>query len=97
MTKYIDYKYTTWGRLYFKEDTDMQMIINKLDKEGYIPSELCNYPELGFDEFKEIENTEEYITPEENDNQPTIEVYQRLDNTDNWQECIWDNVNKNKQ
>lgn len=96
MRKYVDYKYTTWGRLYFKEDADMSKIIDKLE-QGYLPSELCDEPKLGFDEFEQIEDTEEYITPQENDNQPTIEVYTQLKGTENWQECIWDNVNKFKQ
>ena len=96
MRKYLDYKHTSWSRLYFKEDTDMSKIIDKLE-QGYLPSELCNDPDLGFDEFEQLGDTEEYITPEENDNQPTIEIYENVKNTEFWQECIWDNVNKFNQ
>lgn len=96
MRKYIDYKIFSWNRLYFKEGTDMFKIIDKLE-QGYLPAELCDDPELGFDEFEQIDDTEEYIAPSENDNQPTIEIYQNVKGTENWQECIWDNVNKDKQ
>lgn len=96
MRKYLDYKFESWGRMYFKEDTDMSKIIEKLE-QGYLPSELCDDPDLGFDEFEQISDTEEYITPQENGNQPTIEVYQNIKDIENWQECIWDNVNKDKQ
>lgn len=94
--KYLDYKYTNWGRIYFKDNANMSKIIEKLEK-GYLPSELCDDPELGFDEFEQIDDTEEYITPSENDNQPTIEIYQNVKGTESWQECIWDNVNKFNQ
>lgn len=96
MKKYLDYKHTSWSRLYFKENTDMSKIIDKLE-QGYLPSELCDDPDLGFDEFEQIDDTEEYITPEENDNQPTIEIYQNGKEPGNFQECIWDNVNKFNQ
>ena len=94
--KYLDYKYTNWGRIYFKDNANMSKIIEKLE-QGYLPAELCDDPELGFDEFEQIDDTEEYITPSKNDNQPTIEIYQNVKGTESWQECIWDNVNKNKQ
>ena len=96
MRNYLDYKHTSWSRLYFKEGTDISKIIEKLE-QGYLPSELCDDPELGFDEFEQIDDTEEYITPSENYNQPTIEIYQNVKDTESWQECIWDNVNKDKQ
>lgn len=96
MRKYLDYKHTLWSRLYFKEDTDMSKIIDKLE-QGYLPFELCDDSDLGFDEFEQLGDTEEYITPSENDNQPTIEIYENVKDTEFWQECIWDNVNKFKQ
>ena len=96
MRNYLDYKHSAWSRLYFKEGTDISKIIEKLE-QGYLPSELCDDPELGFDEFEQIDDTEEYITPSENYNQPTIEIYQNVKDTESWQECIWDNVNKDKQ
>ena len=94
--KYLDYKYTNWGRIYFKDNANMSKIIDKLE-QGYLPAELCDDPELGFDEFEQIGDTEEYITPQENNNQPTIEIYENVKETTFWQECIWDNVNKFNQ
>ena len=37
--KCVDYKATIWGRLYFKEDADMQKVIEKIQK-GFLPTEL---------------------------------------------------------
>ena len=85
---YVDYKATIWGRLYFEEDTDMQKIIKKLE-EGFLPSELCDDESLKFSHFEYLFDTEEYITPKENNNEPTIEVYENSNN-----ECIWNNKNK---
>lgn len=94
MRKYLDYKHTSWSRLYFKENTDMSKIIDRLE-EGYLPSELCDLEE--FDEFEPLSDIEEYITPSENNNQPTIEIYESIKDTEHWQECIWDNVNGKKE
>ena len=81
MRNYLDYKYTTWGRIYFKENSDIKKVIEKLE-QGYLPSEICDEQE--FDEFVKIDDVEEFITPIENDGQSTIEVYVN----DN---IIWDN------
>jgi hypothetical protein len=85
--KYIDYKATIWGRLYFKEDADMQKVIEELEK-GLLPAELCDNSDLKFDEFQIQLDTEEFISPNENDGQSTIEVYE---GDEVFQECIWDN------
>lgn len=85
---YVDYKATIWGRLYFEKDADMQKIIKKLE-EGFLPSELCDDESLKFTYFEHLIDTEEYITPKENNNEPTIEIYENSNN-----ECIWNNKNK---
>lgn len=85
---YVDYKATIWGRLHFEKDADMQKIIKKLE-EGFLPSELCDDESLKFSYFEHLFDTEEYITPKENNNEPTIEVYENSNN-----ECIWNNKNK---
>lgn len=92
MKKYIDYKHTFWSRIYFSDDTNMKTIANKIEKEHLVPSELCD-EDLGFIEWENILETEEFIEPTENDNQPTIEIYEG----EEFPECIWDNVSKNKQ
>lgn len=96
MSKYVDYLCKVWGRLHFSEDTDMNKVIEKLE-QGYLPSELCDDPELGFQEFELLVNSEEYLSPQENQGRQTIEIYDDIDNPNPWQELIWDNVNKRKQ
>jgi hypothetical protein len=85
--KYVDYKATIWGRLFFEDDADMQKVIVELEK-GKLPAELCDEEELKFTEFMFNIDTEEFITPVENDGQATIEVYE---GDESFQECIWDN------
>ena len=85
MNKYLDYKATIWGRMFFKDVADINKVVEKLE-QGYLPAELAE-EDLGFDYWEIIDDTEEFITPSENDGQSTIEVYEG----DNFQECIWDN------
>lgn len=86
VSKYIDIKVTIWQRLHFGDEVNMQEVIKKLE-QGYLPAELCDIPELEFQECETLFDTEEFITPIENDGQSTIEVYEG----ENVQECIWNN------
>lgn len=74
MSKFVDYKCTVWGRLHFNDEANMEAVIEKL-KEGYTPAELCDYPELQFEFFNFIDDTEEFLSVEENDFNSTIEVW----------------------
>ena len=85
MSKYIDVKYTVWGRYHLDEDTDLQPIIKMLEETENIDS-ICDLD--GFIEYESMVETEEFIIVKENNNQPTIEVY----DGENFQDCIWDNV-----
>lgn len=96
MAKYLDYKATIWGRIYFKEEADLDKVIAKLE-EGYLPSELCEEEELGFKVFESLLDTEEYLSPSENKGLPTIEIYNTEKEGLFFQNLIWDNVNKNKK
>ena len=96
MSKYVDYLCKVWGRLHFSEDADMNKIIEKLE-QGYLPAELCDDPDLGFEEFEFLVDTEEYSVPSENNGKATIEVYENINDTHFWQEKIWDNINQRKQ
>jgi hypothetical protein len=96
MSKYVDYKAIVWGRLYFSDDTNMNKVIEKLE-QGALPSDLCDDLDLGFQEFEFLFDTEEYMSPSENQDCHTIEVYENINDSEFWQECIWDNVNKRKQ
>lgn len=89
MKKYLNYKHTSWSRLYFKENTDMSKIIDKLE-QGYLLAELCGEEE--FERFESLDDTEEYTTPSENENRPTIEIFE--DNHIEHAKNIWNNVNK---
>jgi hypothetical protein len=84
--KYVDYKATIWGRMTFSDDADMNKVIEKLNS-GHLPAELSDDAELKFETFHFLDDTEEYITPEENNGCHTIEVY------DDDYKMIWDNVN----
>ena len=92
MSKYTDYKVTTWIRAKFNEEVDLQNIIKDIE-QGAIPPAFDNKHDI---EYENLTETEEFLPIEENDNQPTIEVYEDVKDTENWQECIWDNVNKFK-
>ncbi len=96
MSKYVDYKAEIWCRLYFSDETDMNKVTAKLE-QGLTPNELCDDPELGFENFEFLVETEQFIEPSENQGQCTIEVYDDISNPNPWQELIWDNVNKNKK
>lgn len=87
MSKYIDYKVETWIRVKFNEDVDIQEVIDKL-KKGTLPPNFGNEYDV---EYENLTETEEFINPIENDGQSTIEVYEDVKDTENWQECIWDN------
>lgn len=86
MSNFIDYKATVWGRLEFDDSIDKDLIIQKLE-EGFLPAELCDIEELKFKHFHFMDDTEEFITPSENAEQPTIEIL--VDGV-----TVWDNVSK---
>ena len=85
----IHYKTTMWCKIILDEDKiSKEEVLQKLN-EGYLPSEI------GFDkdinsQWEIIDDTEEFITPAENDGQSTIELmeyqYSKLG-----LQCIWDN------
>lgn len=73
MKKYIDVKVTIWGRLHFKDDADLNKLIELLE-QGNTTSDLCD-EELGFSEYEILYDTEEELSPEENIGDATIEVF----------------------
>ena len=83
MSNFIDYKATVWGRLEFDDSIDKDLIIKKLE-EGFLPAELCDIEELKFKHFHFMDDTEEFITPIENDGESTIELIIN-------DETVWDN------
>lgn len=89
MSKHVDYKCTIWGRLHFNDSVDTQEIIKKLE-EGFQPAELCDIPELKFESFNFIDDTEESLSLKGNNHESTIEVYEEED----FPKCVWENGKK---
>ena len=87
----IHYKCTTWCKLRFDGDVNKEDIIKKLE-EGYLPLELGYdgvVPGLENCEWELINDTEEYLSPKENNNQATIELMEY--NKNGYLTSIWDN------
>ena len=88
----IHYKTTMWCKIILDETKiSKEEVLQKLN-EGYLPSEI------GFDndinsQWEIIGDTEEFITPAENDGQSTIELMEYQDGKLGSQ-CVWDNSYK---
>ena len=88
----IHYKTTMWCKIILDETKiSKEEVLQKLN-EGYLPSEI------GFDndidsQWEVIEDTEEFITPAENDGESTIELMEYQDGKLELQ-CVWDNSYK---
>lgn len=88
----LHYKCTTWCKLKFDGDVKKEDIIEKLE-QGYLPLELGYdgvVPGLENCEWEPINDTEEYLSLEENDGQSTIELMEWNENQTHL-EPIWDN------
>lgn len=90
MSKYIDVKVTIWGRLHFKDDTDLNKLIELLE-QGNTTNDLCD-KELGFSEYEILYDTEEELSLEENNGDPTIEVF---DKDVDKNTPLWTNIKEN--
>lgn len=83
----IHYKTTMWCKIILDENKiSKEEVLQKLN-EGYSPSEIGFNEDIN-SEWEIIEDTEEFISPNENDGQSTIEVYEDGDND---MQIIWDN------
>ena len=80
----VDYKATIWGRLFFEEGADVDKIIQALNN-GEHPGNLTT-EEYKFSHFNFIDETEEFMLPEDNHDDATIEVI----DYDNFI-TLWDN------
>lgn len=90
----LHYKVTAWCKLKFKGNIKKEDIIKKLE-EGYLPLEIGYdkiVPNLENCEWELINDTDEYLTPEENDGYSTIELMEETE--EGWLESIWDNAIK---
>lgn len=84
MMNYIDIKVTVRNRLTFSDDTDMAVLVKVIEQFGL--KEVIDDAK-GFMESETLYDTEEQLTPEDNGNASTIEVYQN-------KELIWENGEK---
>lgn len=82
---FVDVKVTIWQRLHFKRRADMDRIVDVLKATGETNHVVDE--DLGFTYMQTLDETEDSITVEENDGNPTIEVYRDG-------ESIWDNAKK---
>lgn len=89
MDSYLDYKATIWFRIPIRDKETLNKVKQKIEK-GILPSELYNdldtEHELG--QCEPLYDTEEFITPNENDGQSTIEIYSDGDKNT---QMVWDN------
>lgn len=94
MDNYLDYKATVWFRIPIRDKETLNKVKQKIEK-GMLPSELYNdldtERELGQCEI--LYDTEEFISPSENDGQSTIEIYSDGDKNT---QMIWDNSYKSE-
>lgn len=77
MSKYLDFKVTTWKRLRFKDNQDLNQIIDDIYK-GFTPYEIES------EECENLYDVEEFVSLDENDGCSTIEIYED-------DKLIWDN------
>lgn len=73
MEHYIDYKATVWFRIPVKKE-DLELITNKL-VNGATPTELYDDIDLELGQCEPLYDTEEFISPNENGSQNTIEIF----------------------
>lgn len=88
----LHYKCTTWCSLKLPDTTDIEDLIKKLN-EGYLPLEVA-YDGIvkGVEDvsWEAINDTEEFLSVNENDGQSTIELMVN-DPKSIGLKCIWDN------
>lgn len=75
---YIDVKYTVWGRFILPENTDLEALETTLNKGGYDPEYLRQImigAGDGIIDFELLEDTLEIIDVENNNEEPTIELW----------------------
>lgn len=83
----LKYKCTMWCRLTIPDDVKKEDVIKVLN-EGMLPLEVAfdkHIPNMENAEWEVINDTEEFMSPSENNEQSTIEFI------DDNNKCIWDN------
>ena len=90
----IHYKTTMWCKIILdKNKISKEEVLQKLN-EGQLPLEIGFNDDIN-SQWGIIEDSEEFITPIENDEQSTIELMEFQDDKFGMQ-CIWDNSFKSE-
>jgi len=95
---YLDYKATIWFRIPIESKQALETIVKRLSN-GELPSDLYNYENSDEDleQCEPLYDTEKFISPNENDGQSTIEVYDfKKINNCTQPIIIWDNSYKSE-
>lgn len=69
---HLDYKVEVWVRVEIDQDADVSKIIDDLQR--FLPYDAVERNEA-LSNIEYLMESEQYITPEENDGQNTIEIY----------------------
>lgn len=85
----IHYKTTMWCKIILDETEISKVEVLQKLNEGQMPSEIEFDDDIN-SQWEVIEDTEEFITPSENDGQSTIELMEYQDGKLGLQR-IWDN------
>ena len=78
---YVDVKVTVWNRLVFSDNINMIDLVKLIEQQG-LEKAIDN--DKGFLESETIYETEEFILPDNNEGQSTIEIFENG-------ELIWQN------
>lgn len=75
-TKYIDIKITTWKRYHLSDDTDLPVIIEKIQKENldHVLEDLGEMDKPGFS-YENLYETENMIDITDNEGFSTLEIF----------------------
>lgn len=72
--KYVDVKVQVWQRLHFRDDTDMEEVVEQLKLSSNLGDLIDNVP--GYVDVCEVlYDTETYMDPENNCGNCTIQVF----------------------
>lgn len=69
---YLDVKITIWERVEFNTEEEMLDVMAKLESGEFISNgDVCDYLDRG---STYLDDSSEYVTKEENNGQPTMEI-----------------------
>ena len=81
MSKYIDYKVTSWERVILDDEENLDLVIKQI-KMGESPGSIVTATDPY---YQSLDETIEEMSLKDNDGQPTIEIYHDT-------KLIWNNT-----